>query len=100
MTSAPVADPLHPRGRESGNALTEIRTVLSRAETALDLIGPPGYRTERTARPAGAGMSYRDRVAGAHEDPDADRMRAALQRVIEELEEWRKTGSTRTTTCF
>lgn len=95
----PAPDPDHPRGRESGEALTEIRTVLSRAESALRAIGPPGHETERTGRKTGAGMSYRDREAGRHEDPDADRMRAALQRVIDELEPWRKTGSARWTTC-
>jgi hypothetical protein len=45
-------------------------------------------------------MDYDERKAGRHEDPDADAMRAALQRVIDELEPWRKTGSTRWTTCL
>lgn len=98
--STPEADPDHPRGRESGEALTEVRTVLSRAESALRRIGPPGHETEWTGRKAGVRMDYDERKAGRHEDPDADAMRAALQRVIDELEPWRKTGSTRWTTCL
>lgn len=96
----PGADPDHPRGRESGEALTEIRTVLSRAESALRRIGPEGTETEWLGREAGTHQTYDERRAGRHEDPEADRMRAALQRVIDELEPWRKTGSTQWTTCL
>lgn len=98
--STPEVDPLHPRGRESGEALTEIRTVLSRAESALGRIGPPGTETEWLARQSGVPVTYDERKAGRHEDPDADRMRTALTAVIAALEMWRKTGSTRTTTCL
>lgn len=34
------------RGRDSGEALTSVRTVLSRAETALEELGPEGTRRE------------------------------------------------------
>lgn len=34
------------RGRDSGEALTSVRTVLSRAETALEELGPDGARIE------------------------------------------------------
>ncbi len=90
----------HPRGRESGEALTEIRTVLSRAESALERIGPEGTETEWLGRQARTHPAYDELKAGQHEDPDANQMRAALQRVIDELEPWRKTGSTRWTTCL
>lgn len=97
--STPEAD-RHPRGRESGNALTEVRTVLSRAESALQMIGPPGHETENAGRKSGPGiMSYAERKAGVHEDPEADAMRAALQAVVDLLDPWRKTGSTTWTTC-
>ena len=92
--------PDHPRGRESGEALTEVRTVLSRAESALRRIGPPGHETEWLRRSAGQQSTYADRSAGKHEDPDADEMRAALQGVVDLLERWRKTGPTQYTTCL
>ncbi len=98
--STPDRDPEHPRGRESSEAMTEVRTVLSRAESALDRIGPPSTETEWTAQRPGENLSYTERMAGRHEDPDADRMRTALTAVVALLEPWRKTGSTKRSTCL
>lgn len=74
------------RGREATRALTEVRTVLSRAETARKVLeGPTEYH--RSDGPGGI-----DLERGRYEDPDAADMRAALDQVIELLSRWRKTG--------
>ena len=89
------------RGRDSGEALTSVRTVLSRAETALEELGPEGTRREwptKTGDPAQD--NYPLRKAGKFEDPDASAMRAALCAVVDLLGPWRKTGRTKRSTCL
>ncbi|MCX5070804.1 hypothetical protein OOJ91_33710 [Micromonospora lupini] len=74
------------RGLEATRALTQVRTVLSRAETARKILdGPTEYHTSDDA----GGIDF-DR--GKYEDPDAAEMRAALDQVVELLSRWRKTG--------
>ncbi|MBM0201895.1 hypothetical protein JNW90_01330 [Micromonospora sp. STR1s_5] len=74
------------RGREASRALTQVRTVLSRAETARKTLdGPTEYHTS-------TGPSGIDFARGKYEDPDAADMRAALDQVVELLSRWRKTG--------
>ena len=63
----------YPRGRDTSRALTHVRTVLSRAETALDAL-EGGYLTR--------------------EDPDADNMAADIREVCDLLNKWRRTGRT------
>lgn len=67
------------RGRDSSRALTEVRTVLSRAEAARELIAALRPDTERP-HPV--------------RDPDSDDMCAALDQVIAILTRWRRTGPT------
>lgn len=89
------------RGRDSGEALTAVRTVLSRAETALDELGPDGSKTEWPPRTGyRAQDDYSVREAGRFEDPDAPAMRTALRTAIALLSPWRKTGRTQRSTCL
>jgi hypothetical protein len=89
------------RGRDSGEALTSVRTVLSRAETALDELGPDGAKIEW---PPKTGDHERDdysvREATMFEDPDAPAMRTALRAAVELLSPWRKTGRTKRSACL
>jgi hypothetical protein len=88
------------RGRDSGEALTSVRTVLSRAETALGELGPEGTRTEFPPRTGDQAQdNYPLRKAGRFEDPDAPSMRQALRAVVALLDPWRKTGRTKRSTC-
>lgn len=66
-----VAGREYPRGRETSNALAEVRTVLSRAETALDSLDRSGW--------------YRD-------DADRGEMADAMREVVRLLDRWRRTG--------
>jgi hypothetical protein len=80
-----VTDTDTDRGRETSNALTEIRTVLSRARTAQRFLdGPTEYRLTSDGS--------RDHDAPRVEDPDAREMRIALAEVVELLEGWARTG--------
>lgn len=91
------------RGRDSGEALTSVRTVLSRAETALEELGPDGSKTEwppRTGRAEDDWDGYAERKAAKFEDPDAPAMRTALRTAIAVLSPWRKTGRTTRSTCL
>lgn len=64
------------RGRDTSWELTEVRTVLSRAETALDIF-----------------QRHQQCTSTDHQhDPDVDRMAYALEQVSDLLCEWRKTG--------
>lgn len=81
----PVAD--YPRGRDVSTALTEVRTVLSRAEAALRRLSEP---TEYHKLPE---CRY-DFDRPKYEDPDAQDMRLALDQVIDLLDRWRRTGRT------
>ena len=75
------------RGRETSNALTEVRTVLSRAETALDYIvhGPTEGHTE---------YDENHHYVGFHRefDPDHEEMEEALRQCVMLLSRWRRTG--------
>lgn len=89
------------RGRDSGEALTSVRTVLSRAETALEELGPDGAKTEWAPRTGDPALdNYPLRKAGRFEDPDAPAMREALRAVVAVLSPWRKTGRTTRSTCL
>jgi hypothetical protein len=78
---------LRDRSTETSYALTEVRTVLSRAETArLNLDGPTEYALQPDGR-----RDYGTRT----DDEDAALMRAALDQVVELLEPWRRTGRSR-----
>lgn len=69
-----------PRGRDTSPELTEVRTVLSRAESALDRLAYVQWQQR-------AGSTFYPTL-----DPDHDRMRDALAAVVEQLDEWRRTG--------
>lgn len=89
------------RGREASYALTEVRTVLSRALTALVRTGGPRetYRLPKPASPAGIadmGEPPSDDSRPSGYDPDITLMRAALEQVVGLLWPWRKTGTTKT----
>ena len=68
------------RSRDVSVELSEVRTVLSRAETALDRL--EGYQTGRYWRPAHDSL-----------DPDAQDMMDALKVTIEALSGWRRSGT-------
>lgn len=89
------------RGRHSGEALTAVRTVLSRAETALDELGPDGFAKEWPPRTGDRELDdYGTRKAAKFEDPNAPAMREALRAVVSLLAPWRKTGRTARSTCL
>lgn len=87
------------RGREASKALTEVRTVLSRAETALRMLEGP-REAHRLPKPASApgtadmGEPPEDRTRPRGYDPDITDMRAALEAVVALLSPWAKTGKT------
>lgn len=88
------------RGREAGNALTEVRTVLSRARTARDALDPPReyHRLPKPPSPPGTldmGAPPPDYDRPMGHDPEIAAMRAALDEVIGLLSRWEKTGKTR-----
>lgn len=60
------------RGRDTSWELVEVRTVLSRAETAIESIGRGPFRMGP--------------------DPEKDEMLYALATVVETLKRWRRTG--------
>jgi hypothetical protein len=93
------------RGRETGNALTEIRTVLSRAITARQVIasvseGPKGHRREtgetKTLIVGGREQTIRltewVETEPARPDPDQMAMLAALDDFIAASLRWQRTG--------
>jgi hypothetical protein len=89
------------RGRDSGETLTSVRTVLSRAETALEELGPEGTLREWPPKTGDRDQDdYSVRKAGRFEDPDAPAMRQALRAVVALLGPWRKTGRTKRSTCL
>lgn len=98
----PVEGASADRGRDSGEALTSVRTVLSRAETALEELGSDGTKLEWPPRAGGRDDwdGYAKRKAAKFEDPDAPAMRTALQTVVAVLSPWRKTGRTARSTCL
>lgn len=87
------------RGREAGYALTEVRTVLSRARTALNTLGDEAtewHRLPKQPEPRGVtgnGAPPHDRSRPRFADPDVAFMRAALEHVVTLLEPWDRTGT-------
>ncbi len=79
------------RGRDASKALTEVRTVLSRAETARARLDQP---TEWQLCDQPCDKDDIDFTKPKVEDPDAQAMRDALDEVIALLARWRKTGRT------
>ncbi|TQE33111.1 hypothetical protein [Streptomyces ipomoeae] len=75
------------RGREASAMLTEMRTVLSRAESALRN-GP----TENLYESDGRRPLYVDGAWVSAYDPDHEAMQTALRAVITLLSPWRRTG--------
>lgn len=81
------------RGRESSVELTEVRTVLGRAETAL--ITLRGAKTRTSIHGYG-----KDDVSGRimlrqfpyAPDPDLDGMIQAMENIVRALSPWKKTG--------
>ncbi|BBG20742.1 hypothetical protein RVR_P1128 (plasmid) [Actinacidiphila reveromycinica] len=85
-----MPDTEHPRGRDVSAALTEVRTVLSRAEHAIGSLerGP----LEHMYDPTGCiPLSEGGRWKVAY-DPDHDAITEALRAVVAILEPWRRTG--------
>lgn len=77
------------RGRETSHALVEIRTVLSRAQTALDSL---------VAGPTEGRSVYVDGKYSHYErdfDPDHEEMEKALRQVVVLLSPWRRDGRTK-----
>lgn len=93
-----AADARRDRGRDSGEALTVVRGVHSLAMDALEKLGPLGTALEWP--PKGDHPNYAERRAHRFEDPDAEAMRDALERVVALLDPWRKTGRTVQSTCL
>lgn len=77
------------RGAEKSYALTEVRTVLSRAETAIKLLesGPTEWRYDVEWID---GERHSERIT--EYDPDHKDMIFALRAVVAQLERWRRTG--------
>jgi hypothetical protein len=73
--------PLPSRGNDVSEELTEVRTVLKRAETALQNI--------RDAR------AWRRYPQPFNHDPDTDEMILVLEQAVQGLAKWRKTGRTK-----
>ncbi|MGZ0151891.1 hypothetical protein ACXJJ3_32875 [Kribbella sp. WER1] len=82
------------RSNETSNTLTDVRTVLSRAETALYDVrrsteserdpDQPGYDRDNETW-----EEYLDRAYIRFEDEDKDEMTARLEQVVELLSPWR-----------
>lgn len=98
----PHLGPCRDRSREAGHALTEIRTVLSRAATArrmlvTNCVGGPQSPLERPRLPkpsipgvVDAGEPPYDLDGEPFDDPDHALMVAALDQVAALLEPWRR----------
>jgi hypothetical protein len=92
------------RGRDVSDALTEVRTVLSRAETAMDTLLWHSYRgnlpTMRTfdtpEGPYKRGYALDGPPSGKAPDPDVEDMFYALERTVRDLARWRKSGKRKT----
>ncbi|MEU3399428.1 hypothetical protein [Streptomyces filamentosus] len=76
------------RGRDASSALTEVRTVLSRAEAALR-----DHPTERLYTDDGRGLLLDEQGQWATAyDPDHEQIQQVLATVIALLSPWRRTG--------
>lgn len=74
------------RGNDVSQELTEVRTVLSRAETAIV------YLTRMQANPCEVDKRY---GGNAGFDPDIGEMLTSLRLTVALLRRWRKTGATK-----
>jgi hypothetical protein len=74
------------RGRDVSQELTEVRTVLSRAESAVERLHQYRYEPREVDPRYGGNEGF---------DPDLDEMIDRLLIVVRLLARWRKTGSTR-----
>lgn len=93
------------RSRDKSDALADVRTVLSRAETAIVDLTWASYRgnlptTYGVQVPYGdnntrAEWHYDGPPSGRAPDPDTEAMVAALERVVHELARWRHHGAKR-----
>lgn len=80
------------RSRDVSDALTEVRTVLSRAESAIDRINSLALVQTTYAKDPN---SWRQIKVPYEQDPDREDMVLALERVVHELARWRKAGKGR-----
>lgn len=71
------------RGTDTSYALTEVRTILSRAETSLAYL----HRDK-----ANDGQAFGWRSGTYETDPEIDQMIEALGEVVRILDRWRRTG--------
>ncbi len=88
------------RGNETTAALTEVRTVLSRAETALDTLERErvrdGAELPEWQLRSGHREAYDTEGDGLfHADRDIDDMIDALSHTVKRLDRYRRTGKTR-----
>lgn len=76
------------RRNETSRALSEVRTVLSRAQTALETLerGPSEYHGEYVAKADGNGREW---VTTRFEDPEQAEMIEALRTAVVALDRWR-----------
>lgn len=81
------------RGRDTSQALTEVRTVLSRAEHALRVLqrGPTEWRYNSDGRPD---FDWEGHWPKDY-DPDHAEMVEALEKAVGLLAQWRRTGRPR-----
>jgi len=84
------------RGRDTSRSLTDVRTVLSRAETALADLTRRSYHPNMPAtrwdREADRWVETGELVGGDQDDPDIEEMCAALEQAVSLLDKWRRTG--------
>lgn len=105
----PHLGPCRDRSREAGNALTEVRTVMSRAETALLMLlkhsnaatspyepmeDPRLPKPPPTAGCVDNGEPPRDPNGVPFDDPDLPIMVARLRTVVKLLRPWARAGKT------
>jgi len=78
------------RKKDTGYALTEVRTARSRAESAIAAINAGDGRTERrwTTASFNEEGDYVHPQSTAFRDPDADEMVAALQAFVDATAKW------------
>jgi len=87
------------RGQDTSSELTEVRTVLSRAENALETVERRivrgDYRTDWGHGYCEDRQTCTDEAHWHRTDPDAQDMAEALANVVRLLDRWRRTGATR-----
>ncbi len=76
-----TTDPYHPRGRETGDALSEIRTVLGRAEAAITRLKQP-HEHHRIEAHMNDLDEFVPAVTTIDRDPEADEMIGVLEAFI------------------